>query len=83
MLAKQLSLILFTVAIVLISGYEWATLSKQDHFVKKPAEGILVGGRLTQRQIVSLSDAGFKSILSIVNFTADEDSYNNINGWIQ
>lgn len=61
-------------------GFEWATLSKLDHFVKKPSEGIYVGGRITTRQIQALSDAGFKSILSISNFTDDDASYNSIAG---
>lgn len=57
-----------------------ATLNKYNHFAKKVAAEILVGGRLTIRQIGSLADAGVKSIISIANFNTNDDSYNSILG---
>ena len=80
--AKLLILVsaLFLVDVYSTYTYSWFTLGRLNHFVKKPSDGILVGGRLTTRQVAEIAEAGFKSFVSTVNFSTSDLSFNGIDG---
>lgn len=58
------------------------SLTKYNVFVKTPAskEPIQTGGRLIERHISYLAQAGFKSILSVVEFATNDTAFNGVNG---
>lgn len=57
-------------------------LTKFNVFVKTPLnkEQIQTGGRLVERHISYLAEAGFKSILSVVQFATNDSEYNGVVG---
>lgn len=56
-----------------------SALTAYDTFAKTPpSENIRVGGRLTSRQIESIAEGGYKTIISVFNFTTDDSSYNSV-----
>ena len=56
-------------------------LTKYDHFSKHLTIGaISTGGRLQTREIGYIAQAGFASILSVVEFNTSDASYKNITG---
>jgi len=60
----------------------WATLSRYNHFSKRnnPSTQLYTGGRIQEREIEYLYTAGYKSIISISNFTTNDTNYKNIDG---
>lgn len=75
-----ITLLFFFVAEIILCDAGFSTLNKYDHFVKKLSFDIFPGGRLTSRQITSLADGSFKSVLSIVEFPTDDEIYNGVVG---
>lgn len=82
-------MVLITFVICLLSSgaladYTFSTtaLSKYNHFAKTPLNDELIqtGGRLIERHIGYLYEAGFKSILSTVVFTTNDTVYNGVTG---
>lgn len=61
-------------------GEDQKSVTKYDHFVKTPTPSLHTGGRITDRQIGYISQAGYKSILSVVEFTTNDTSYNGVDG---
>jgi protein tyrosine phosphatase (PTP) superfamily phosphohydrolase (DUF442 family) len=55
-------------------------LSKYNVFAKTPTEEIQIGGRLIERHIGYLAEAGYKSILSIVEFSSNDTFFNGVEG---
>ena len=56
-------------------------LTNYDHFTKNLIFGAMsVGGRLQEREIAYLAEAGYASILSIVTFNTTDSSFKNITG---
>lgn len=53
-----------------------------NHFVKTPKNpaSIQTGGRLIERHLGYLYEAGFSSVLSIVEFTTNDTIYNGVPG---
>ena len=78
--------LLIVFGILLIDSIEatfnWATLSRYNHFSKRnnPSTQLYTGGRIQTREIEYLYNAGYKSIISISNFTTNDTNYKNING---
>jgi protein tyrosine phosphatase (PTP) superfamily phosphohydrolase (DUF442 family) len=69
------------------SGYTYSpyTLGKLDHYLKKPQQvngvgDVLVGGRLTTRQVAGVAESGFQSYVSVTNFATDDTVFNNVTG---
>jgi hypothetical protein len=58
------------------------SLSKYNHFVKTPKnnENIQSGGRLIERHLGYLYEAGFQSVLSISAFSTNDTTYNGVSG---
>lgn len=56
------------------------SFSSYNHFLKPPADNIQSGGRLTDRQIGYISQAGYKSLLSVVQFSTNDTVFNGVNG---
>ena len=67
---------------VLGGSFNPAALSKYNDFAKTPLnpETIQTGGRLIERHLQYLAQAGFKSILSVVEFTTNDTVYNGVSG---
>ena len=62
------------------SAYTSTSLSKYDHFVKHPMAAAMIktGGRLSERQINYVAEAGYAAILSVSDFPTDDTSYMNV-----
>lgn len=57
------------------------TLTKYDHFVKHLSiGGISTGGRLQEREIAYIASAGYRSILSVAEFTTADTTFKNMAG---
>lgn len=57
------------------------TLNKYDHFSKHMTIGAMsIGGRLQEREIEYIAQAGFASILSIAEFNTTDTTYKNVTG---
>lgn len=58
------------------------SLSKYNVFVKTPqsSEIIQTGGRLIERHVAYLQEAGFKGIMSVVFFPSNDTLYNGVVG---
>ncbi len=64
------------VLLLVVAAHAVVNLSGKSHFIKRVSEGgIFSGGRIEVRQIGLLSLAGFKSILSVVNFPTSDTAY--------
>ena len=61
-------------------SFNWPILSKYDHFAKRQINAIRAGGRLIERHISYLQAAGYKSILSVVNFTTTDSEFKGVAG---
>eukprot|EP00597_Dinobryon_sp_UTEXLB2267_P003403 CAMPEP_0170065592 /NCGR_PEP_ID=MMETSP0019_2-20121128/5619_1 /TAXON_ID=98059 /ORGANISM="Dinobryon sp., Strain UTEXLB2267" /LENGTH=393 /DNA_ID=CAMNT_0010272495 /DNA_START=150 /DNA_END=1331 /DNA_ORIENTATION=+ len=80
-LATLLLLRLIDFSVISLKNTEEAvSITKFDHFVKVPYYNLHSGGRLTERQIGYIASAGYSSILSIVDFSSNDTSYNGVNG---
>ncbi len=78
---SMLYFLLLQIFALVSASYNWATFSKLNHFTKRVTEGgIYTGGRLQNREIAYIAQAGFASILSVVNFTTTDTSFKNITG---
>lgn len=62
------------------SSNDAVSVTKFDHFVKVPTTFIHTGGRLTERGIGYIAAAGYKSILSVVEFATNDTVYNGVAG---
>jgi uncharacterized membrane protein len=92
MVAAMLKLICLVVVLGLLSllataqakpamyTYNWNTFGKLDHFIKKPSQDILVGGRLTTRQVAEIAESGFQSFVSMSTFINNDSSFNGVPG---
>lgn len=67
-------------AIQPINAQAAKSLSKYNHFLKPPSSTIHTGGRLTEREIAYMAQAGYASYLSIVEFGTNDTSFNGVNG---
>ena len=80
-ISKSFVLVLLHILIVTYCcGEDQKSVTKYDHFVKTPSSYLRTGGRITDRQIGYISQAGYKSILSVVEFTTNDTSYNGVDG---
>jgi protein tyrosine phosphatase (PTP) superfamily phosphohydrolase (DUF442 family) len=88
------SLVLLVVCAVAISGvtttFSTTSLTKFNDFVKTPHsnsasgnsadETIHTGGRLIDRHLEYIAQAGYKSILSVVEYATNDTLYNGVSG---
>ncbi len=76
--------VLFLDLVVGQNSYSFSAnrLNGFNHFVKTPknSESIETGGRLIERHLGYLYEAGFNSVLSIVEFTTNDTTYNGVSG---
>lgn len=56
------------------------SLSRFNHFVKVPSDTIHTSGRLTERHIAYIAEAGYKSLVSLATFSSNDTSYNGVQG---
>ena len=70
----------FVIIAIACRGEDQVSVTKFDHYVKTPTSLLHTGGRITDRQIGYISQAGYKSILSIAEFTTNDTSYNGVAG---
>lgn len=61
-------------------AFSWTVPSKYSHFTKRLAPSLYTGGKLTERQVEYLAEAGFKSILSTLPQEEPLDSFNGMAG---
>lgn len=63
-------------------SFSTSRLGSYNHFVKSPQNGELIqtGGRLIERHLGYLLEAGFKSVLSISEFSTNDTIYNGVPG---
>jgi len=75
-------LIIILLSDLIDATFNWATLSRYNHFSKRnnPSTQLFTGGRIQKREIEYLYTSGYKSIISISNFTANDTNYKNIDG---
>ncbi len=77
-------LIVFSILFIdlIEATFNWATLSRYNHFSKRnnPSTQLYTGGRIQTREIEYIYTAGYKSIISISNFTTNDTNYKNVNG---
>ncbi|RYH31156.1 hypothetical protein EON65_03320 [archaeon] len=64
------------------ASFNQYALTKFNDFSKTPAnkESIHIGGRLDDRHIAYLAEAGYKSLLSVVVFSTNDTVYNGVEG---
>ncbi len=58
----------------------WQTFSGTTHYLKRITPAIYTSGRLTSRQLGYVSEAGFKTIISLANFPSRDDVFNGMQG---
>eukprot|EP01031_Cornospumella_fuschlensis_P046857 gene46857-57371_t len=80
-----LGLVLLNLALLCIckaASFNQYALTKFNDFSKTPLnkESIQIGGRLDERHIAYLAEAGFKSLLSVVVFSTNDTVYNGVTG---
>lgn len=68
--------------VAIAATFNQNTLNKFNDFVKTPSTQFAVqtGGRLIERHLSYLSQAGFKSLLSVVVFSTNDTVYNGVSG---
>mmetsp|Transcript_11137 Transcript_11137/g.18190 ORF Transcript_11137/g.18190 Transcript_11137/m.18190 type:complete len:387 (-) Transcript_11137:945-2105(-) len=62
------------------AAFSWTVPSRYSHFIKRLAPSIYTGGKLTERQVEYLAEAGFKSILITLPQDEPLDSFNGMAG---
>jgi len=50
--------------------FTWQTFSPYNHFTKRLAPGIFVGGRVTTRELAYIAEAGYKSLLVTTTYSS-------------
>jgi protein tyrosine phosphatase (PTP) superfamily phosphohydrolase (DUF442 family) len=80
----MLSNVLLLICVALFTGsgsaFTWTVPTKYSHWVKRMTPELYTGGKVTSREIQYLSEAGFKSILSISLQEESMDVYNGVPG---
>jgi hypothetical protein len=75
-----ISIALLLSVAALVNGDLAVSLTSLNHFLKTPSTSIQTGGRLTERQIAYIAQNGYRSLLSVVQFTTNDTSFNGVNG---
>jgi protein tyrosine phosphatase (PTP) superfamily phosphohydrolase (DUF442 family) len=78
----MIGLVLLWTSIYTVAEFNPYSLSKLNSFSKTPliTDFIQIGGRLIERHISYLAEAGFKSLLSVVSFPSNDTIYNGVDG---
>ena len=70
----------FVLCQTLLCFAEQKSLTSLNQFLKVPTDSIQTGGRLAERQLGYIAQSGYKSLLSVVQFTTNDTSFNGVDG---
>ena len=75
-----IGLVLLFAASARAASVHWQTFSGTTHYLKRITPAVYVSGRLTSRQLGYVSEAGFKTVISLVDFPNRDDVFKGIEG---